>query len=582
MAGHAVGMVHAGGCVECSTAVSVLRTRKENNMDDTVEQIMTDNQENGISRQDFLARATALGASLSLGGLLLGEGESVLAASPQRGGTFTFFTSADPLTLDPALIASWDQDVIIGNLYESLFRLSPAGNKVVPGLARAVRVSSDGKAWTFTLRKAFFHNGRRITASDFKYTLERVLNPATKSPKSWLLSNVVGAAAFTAGKANSVSGIKALDATTLQIHLTHALAPFRSMLAVVNLGVVPREDVKRYGADFGQRVVSAGPFMLSQWQRNQQLTVKAFNKYWGGRPYLDQVKWLFIQDESTRVLLFQSQKLDDTWVPPAYWNKYYGNASWRKRLNRAQTLHTEFWVVNPKKGPLGTNRLLREALAYAINMKDVILELQGRATKANGLLPPGVLGFKETSKATYRHNVAKAKALMRQAGFANGLPQPIEVILPPWNNEIKIHEIYTAQLQEIGVQLKLKPTEFGAYLQQLGSGDFTLAWGYRVADYVDPDSFVFPMLASTNVGVSGNWARYRNPKVDAWITQARSTMNRAQRVDLYLKIHRQVMHDLPYIPLFHNVWVDVTQKNVHGYVPSAMDTHMFQKVWLSK
>ncbi len=549
-------------------------------MDEELENSLVDQHDGKLSRQDFIARAAAAGVSLSIAGSFLAN-PGVAAAAPKRGGTMEFFTSADPLSLDPAVIASWDQDVVIGNIYEGLFRLSPSGNKVLPGLAKGLHVSTDGKTWTFSLRNAFFHNGRAVTASDVKYTLERVLDPATKSPKSWLLTDIAGASAYVAGHAKHVTGIKVINASTLQIQLSHPLAPFKSMLAVVNLGVVPHEEVSRYGQDFGQHAMSAGPFKLGSWKQNQNLTVDAFPKYWGGRPYLDHTRWTFIGDESTRVVEFQAHKLDDAWVPPAYWNQYYGNKTWRKHLNWAHTLHTEFWAVNPDKGPFGTNRALREALAYGINMHDVILELQGRATIANGILPPGVLGFKETSKATYGHNLAKAKALMAQAGFANGLPDPVEVILPNWDNEVTIHQIYASQLQAIGIQLSLKPMEFSSYLDALNNGNFTLGWGYRVADYVDPDSFMYPMLASVNVGQSGNWARYRNSKVDAWINQARTTMNKTTRVDLYTEVHKQVMHDLPYIPLFHNIWVDVSQPSVHGYVASAMDTHMFQHVWIS-
>ena len=115
--------------------------------------------------------------------------------------------------MNPAAIAGWDQGVIAPNLLEGLFRLSPDGREIEPAIAESFEVSEDGKTWTFNLRAgAKFHNGREITADDFKYSFERVLNPETRSPKAWMLSIIVGAEAFQDGSADEVSGIRVVDA----------------------------------------------------------------------------------------------------------------------------------------------------------------------------------------------------------------------------------------------------------------------------------------------------------------------------------------------------------------------------------
>ena len=153
--------------------------------------------------------------------------------------------------------------------------MSPDGREIEPAIAESFAVSDDGKTWTFNLRSgAKFHNGREITADDFKYSFERVLDPETRSPKAWMLSIIAGAQAFQDGSADEVSGIRVVDASTLEIELAEPLAPFKAMLASINLAVVPQEEVEKWGEDFGQNVVAAGPFSLGEWNLNQDVNAQ--------------------------------------------------------------------------------------------------------------------------------------------------------------------------------------------------------------------------------------------------------------------------------------------------------------------
>lgn len=509
--------------------------------------------------------------------------ETTASDGPQMGGVVTGFVSSDPKSFDPAAIAGWDQGVIAPNLLEGLFRLSPDGREIEPAIAESFEVSDDGKTWTFNLRAgAKFHNGRDITADDFKYSFERVLNPETRSPKAWMLSIVVGAQEFQDGSADEVSGITVVDAQTLEIALAEPLAPFKSMLASINLAVVPQEEVEKWGEDFGQNVVAAGPFSLGEWNLNQDVTLNAFEDYWNGRPYLDAVMFRFIGDENTRIVELDAGRLDMAWVPPAHWERFSTDPIFKEKLGRAETFHTDFIAVNLENEPFGTNPKLRQAVRYALDLDAIIASLQGRATVAQGLLPPGLLGFDEDAMLNYPVNLESAKALMAEAGFADGVPGTFDVILPPWGNLIKMLEIYQANLKEIGINIEIRPTEFGPYMEALESGNYDLAWMYRVTDYADPDGFYFPLMHSDNFGGGGNYARYANADVDANIATARATIDDAERASLYQAVDAQFAQDLPYIPLTHNIYVDVSLPRVQNYVPSPMDTHMFHRVWVEE
>ncbi len=504
-------------------------------------------------------------------------------AEPKTGGVLISSLSSDPKNLDPATIAAWDQTVIAPNVLEGLFRMSPDGSEVENALAEDYSVSDDGLVWTFMIREgAKFHNGRQVTAADIKYTFERVLNPETKSPKAGSLLNVVGAQAFVDGDAEEVTGIKLVDEMTLEITLQEALAPFKAMLASVNLAAVPQEEVEEWGEDFGFNVVAAGPFKLGEWNVNQDLTIDAFEEYWNGRPYLDAVKFRFIGDENTRITEFDAQNLDIAWVPPAHWDRFFNDPVFNEKLGWAHTFHTDFIAVNLEKEPFGSSTDLRKAMRYALDMDAVIISLQGRATIAQGMLPAGLLAYDEDAVLYYPRDINMAKDLMATAGYADGVPGDFDVIMPNWGNLIVIMEIYQANLAEIGINININPMDFGTYLEAMDSGNYELAWMYRVPDYADPDGFYYPLMFSGNIGGGGNWARYNNPEVDAEIQKARASTDDAERVTLYHEIETHFVEDLPYIPLTHNIYVDVSQTYVMNYVPSPVDASQYQKVWLDK
>jgi ABC-type transport system substrate-binding protein len=280
------------------------------------------------------------------------------------------------------------------------------------------------------------------------------------------------------------------------------------------------------------------------------------------------------------VLEFDSKALDITWVPPAHWNRFVRSDVFADELGWAHTFHTDFFVVNMDREPFGSSAALRTAMCHGIDREAVIASLQGRAGNAQGLLPPGLLGHDaDASICTYDPDAAKA--VMAEGGYADGLDGSYDLILPNWGNMIKIMEIYQAQLAQIDININIVPSEYGPWLEALDTGNFDLAWNYRVADYADPDSFYYPMLHSGNIDGSGNQARYSNPAVDDLVNTGRSSVESTDRVAAYRNIDAMIAKDLPYIPLTHNIYVDVKQPYVEGYIPSPVDMHVYQHVWIS-
>ncbi len=509
-------------------------------------------------------------------------GALALEAEPKYGGTMVCYTSSDPMAFDPAKLTSWDQTIVAANILEGLIRLNPQGTGIEPGIAQEWNVSQDGLTWTFKLREgAKFHNGRVVTAEDFKYSFERIANPETASPAAWMLNKLQGFADFQSGAASEITGIKVVDETTLDLYLNEPFAPFASMLASAALAVVPKEAVEEYGEDFGLYAVSAGPFTIGQWNFGQDLTINAFEDYWAGRPYLDAVKFRVINDENTRIVEFDAGTLDATWITPAHYERLTSDPKYQYSIGRAETLHTAFLIFNMEQEPFGSNKALREAVFHALDNQAVLELLQNRASYADRLLLPGMLGGGEpATSANFDLDLAKEK--MTEAGYPDGIEETFDVITPAWNNNIKILEIYQQNLKQIGININIAAMDNSAYNEARNNGQFKMAWGNVVAAYPDSDAMVYPTFYSKNAGSAGNYARYNNPEADALIEKARAVSDEAERDALYAEVDALVTADLPYAYLDHNIYVDICQPYVMNYCPSALDVSTYHRVWLNK
>ena len=523
--------------------------------------------------------------ALLLVAMLLASGVSALAddtAEPKYGGTLVAYTSADPMNFDPATQTSWDQTIVAANILEGLVRLNPEGTGIEPGIAEDWSVSEDGLVWTFNLRHgAKFHNGREVVAQDFKYSFERIADPEMASNAAWKLNRLVGFDAYQAGEAEEITGIKVVDDYTLELTLSQPFAPFISMLASASLAVVPQEAVEDYGEDFGLYAVSAGPFTLGEWNFGQDLTINAFEDYWAGRPYLDAVKFRVINDENTRIVEFDAQTLDVAWITPAHYERLTTDPTYADSIGYAYTLHTAFLMFNMEQEPFGSNKALREAVFYAMDTQAVLELLQYRASYADRLLLPDMLGGGEPCTESPR-NIELAKEKMAEAGYPDGIDEVFTVITPAWNNNIKILEIYQQNLKEIGINIEIGAMDTTAYNEARNSGNYKIAWGNVVAGYPDPDAMIYPTFHSSSIGASGNYARYNNPEVDALIDQARASTNEEERDTLYQQIDNMVLEDLPYAYLDHNIYVDICQPYVKNYCPSALDVSTYHRVWIDK
>ena len=522
---------------------------------------------------------------------------SASAAEPVYGGVLKWHEVSNPPKLDPHMATDTTSSRVLLCVFDTLVENSVDGQKIVPSLAESWKVSPDGKVWTFKLRKGVkFHKateggkptankGREVTADDWKWSFERMIRD--KSPRAYFIDCIVGYDEMTSGKAKEWSGIKVLDKYTLQFTLKYPFAPFLSVLCYKSFVVTPKEDVLKWGKDFNFHLVGTGAFTFESWKQDQRVTLKRNPDYWKkdskGRqlPYLDGWELVVIPDGTVAWEEFKKGNVDimrdvpDRLVADA--RKLLG-----KNLLEGAQPGTYYFGFNMEKEPFKDNPKLRQAFNYAVDRKRINdLVLEGLFFPAKGVLPPSMPGYNKNLKG-YEFNPEKAKQLMKEAGYPNGLEVTLQV-----NQNVRhkaVAEAIQAQVADLGIKMNIKIVDWGVHLDMVDRGDFTMFRMGWIVDYLDPDNFLYVNLHSDNFGQKGNYSRYKNPEADKLMMQARIETNPAKRKALYQKAEQIIVNDAPWMFLFHYYNNAATQKWVEGAKLPAFGDYVMpmETVWMTK
>lgn len=514
------------------------------------------------------------------------------ASFPRRGGAYHYTLGpSDPPSLDPAHITDTVSHAVASELFGGLVAFDHA-LEIRPAIARQWRISTDGRTYTFELRDDVrFHNGRTVTAEDFRFSFERLLNPETRSERTWILEKLLGAGEFMMGKAQTVQGIKVRGSHTLELTLKRPFAPFLALLAYPAASVVPREGVERWGRQFSSHPMGTGPFRFREWRHDDRVVVEANRDYFQGAPYLDRIVFRVIPDAMTRFQEFKAGNLGHTDVPTGLFRVVQRDPSLQSMLVSRSSLGINAIQFNLEQPPFRGNRTLRQAFNYAVDKTAVArVILEGRVQPARSVLPPGILGHNPDLDG-YPYDKATAKRLLAEAGYegGRGLP-PLTLHYNTGLVNRKIAEFVQGALRDIGVTITLRELDWPAYLNLVDSGQvqlFRLGW---LADYPDPENFLTVLFHSRNIGSKGNLSRYANPRVDALLKEADESLDSAERARLYGEAEKIILADAPWIFLHYYSTDVLVQPWVRGLreqisvMDSAPTLGMVQMrtVWLDR
>jgi len=469
------------------------------------------------------------------------------AISAQAAGVFRFPLFYVPSSLDPVkdeLISTYH---IVQQVYDGLVAFDN-NLRVVPGLAESWTVSRDGKQYVFTLRKGVrFHNGKEVSTEDVTASLARLFKPENKTSAKEFLYRIKGATEFRDGKADSISGIKALSENRIVVDLVEPYAPFLSALAMPITKIVPKEMIDDPKQPLGRHPVGTGPFSFKSWG-DGTILLTANNEYFGGPPDLDEIQFHFYPAEqrSRAYPDFLEGKLDGCPLPgPADLDELKDRGY--QVLIRPR-LSFMFYGMNVRKAPLDDPEL-RKALSLSMDRERFVKEvLDSRHSTAFQLLPRGMPGYSpDNALAVYDPEMA-AQALER-SNYPGGKNLPELVLASASHSEVAKRELemYRQDLAALGILLKPVFVEtWEEFKKGIEEGQYDL-FRYAIhADVPDPDDLM-PGIVET--GGSHNFTGYGNEEVDSLIRRARGETDQVKRIALYREAERKVLEELPLIPV---------------------------------
>ena len=472
-------------------------------------------------------------------------GSAAAQDAPKQGGGMVVTYKDDVSTLDPAIGYDWQNWSIIKSLFDGLMDYVPGTMDLVPDLAENYEISSDGLTYTFKLRPGVkFHNGRELVAEDIKYSIERVLDPATQSP---------GAGFFGA-----IEGIEAPDPQTVVFTLSRPDATFLHVMAINFAHAVPKEEVDKHGADFGKNPVGTGAFKVAEWTLGQRLVLERNPDYFKtGVPKLDQITFEVGQEPLVALLRLQRGEVDILGdpIPPAKFLEVRDSPEWGDNIVVGGQLHTGYVTMNVNVPPFDKKEV-RQAVNHAINKERIVQLINNRAVPASQPLPPSMPGYADTY-AGYAYDPAKAKELLATAGLGEGF----ETVLYANNTDPnpRIAQAIQQDLAAVGINAELRTLaqanviaaggeEQGAPMIWSGG----MAW---IADFPDPSNFYGPILGCAGAVPGGwNWSWYCNEELDQLAVEADSMADPAkseERLALWREVYAEVMADAPWAPVFH-------------------------------
>lgn len=466
----------------------------------------------------------------------------------------TFNIGSEPTTLDPGLSRGVDNNMVIRHLYEGLFE--EHYGEFVLASAESFEQSADGKVYTFKIRDNVWSDGVPVTAYDFEFAWNRVLDPAVASPSSDAFGNA------------AIENFRAIDDKTLEVTLKADNPIFIQMLSTPTF-LPLREDKIDYltgaWALDADRVVTNGPFTMIDYLPGNRVIMQKNEKFYNAENVsIDEIVALMIVDQTTALTAYESGEIDAiTGIPPAEIPRIINEDS---NYITAPQHAANYYAFNIHREPFDDIRV-REAFSYAIDRNAIVRDVQkGGQIPAHSLVPDLVLDEKGNPfNSRTNHGipydlskVAEAQRLLAEAGYPNGEGFPDVELLYNTSESNKAHAEALQQMwkDNLGVEIALVNMESSVFHQTRVAHDFDITRGGLSGAYSDP-------LAQLGVYQTDNvlnYADWSSDEYDALIEQAR-VQNGAERYETFHKADKILSETYIYMPISHSAFNAVINKD---------------------
>jgi oligopeptide transport system substrate-binding protein len=511
----------------------------------------------------YTTLAVILISILFLGGCFSNQPGS--NASFSSGAGVLNLVDTDPFTLDPAMVNDVSAAGYVIQIFNGLLKL---GDNLEPQpdiAADMPTLSQDGLTYTFHLRQdVIFQDGRAVKASDFKYSWERCVNPATGSPTAaTYLGDIAGVKDEIAGKTNQISGVKVADDYTLQVTIDSPKSYFLFKLTYPPTFVVDNNNAGS-GGEWWRKPNGTGPFKVKEWIKDTDMILVRNDAYYGEKPQLRQINFQY-NNTTGGMDLYETGKIDITGTYAAYYDKIMDRSEpFYKDLSIAPNLSLDYIGFNCAQPPFDDINI-RKAFSLAID-KDKIISLIYRdmVKKAGGILPPGMPGYNSNLVGLgYDFNQAKALISASKYGDVSRLPPITLTISGRGGGAGNLLESLGYQWKHnLGVDIKIRQLEPEEYINNLRrEADQMFYFGW-IADYPHPQDFVDILFRS---GSDYNYGQYSNTSVDELIRQANQTLDQEQSYKLYQQAEQKIIDDAGCMPLDYGETYTLVKPYVQGF-----------------
>lgn len=500
--------------------------------------------------------------------------------SPRYGGQIVMASIGEPSGLISSLTTDSSSHEVASYFYVGCLRYNK-DLEIEPWAAESYEVLDDGRLLRFTLRQGIlWEDGVELTTEDVEFTYKLMVDKET--PTAY---------------AEDFLSIKDFRVTGKYTFEVEYEKPFARALMTWMQDILPAHLLKGVrGADLlasplNRKPVSAGPFVLVEWDAGSRLVFAPNPRYFEGPPYIGKVVYRIIPDMATSFLELKAGNLDMLSLTPQQYTRQTSGGAWGRDWAKYKYLSFGYTYLGYNlKHPFFSDKRVRQAIAHAIDKEGIVKGvLLGEGQPTIGPYKPGTWVYNDKIK-DYAYSPETARAMLAEAGFADsdkdgildkdGKPFEFTILTNQGNDQrIKTATIIQQQLAEIGIKVNIRTVEWAAFIKEfVHTGNFdALILGWNILQ--DPD--LYDVWHSSKIGNGGlNFTSFSNPEVDSLLDEARSTMDQDRRKLLYDRFQEILHEEQPYCFLYVPQALPIVNKRIHGIEPApAGITYNFDKWW---
>lgn len=496
---------------------------------------------------------------------------------------------------------------IISQIYSTLVTYrtqksdkSQSYSDIVPLIAEEWNLSSDRKVYNFKIRNdIYFHNGRNLTAYDIKHTFERLASTKVlPGAQTWIFKDVPikGIDKYRRDTKNNVkdpdlSGVKVIDDYIVQFELTRSTPLFLKSLAMPVFSITPKEEIDKWGKEFGNRPVGTGPYKIERITADQIFLTKNTNYFEKDLPKIDSLVYKVIPEVNEEYRQFKLGRLEQTAIPDTEidrllqsenLNKYnvnvFDNDSFNDRtisdiIKEPRLVNTFLGISN--KNTMLKSQKVRHALNYSINKRKIISNvLKYKAIESYGIIPEDFPGVNKGRTSPYPFDIVKARKLFYESGFNdrnndgvleyNKKPATLNFWYYDDSETEKVCNAVAENLQAIGFKVNLqKTTNWRDFLAKIVSGRADIYHFSWKAKYDDLDKYLTPMFDSNFIG-SSNISSFSDKEIDSMLSKARKIPEEEFRNKIYNEVDKKIVEKAPWVFLYQPVKYIRVKPYVYG------------------